>query len=148
MRWRTARSASIAERTSRLPLVSKALYRIDHVTSMPGIALGAVAAILVAVLLGAIWGFPSTWIVAFETTTSAVTLLMVFTIQHTQGREQAATQRKLDELLHAIPGASESLMLLEEAPPEVILETEQVQRGQLEDSGGAPAPTGGTSRGR
>jgi len=125
---------SIAQKTSRLPILSKALYRIDHVTSLPGIALGAVVAIAIAVVVGAILGFPSEWVDAFEVTASALTLLMVFTIQHTQGREQAATQRKLDELLRALPGASASLMLLEEAPPEVMLETEQVQREQLEES--------------
>ena len=130
-------STSIAQKTSRLPLVSKALYRIDHVTSRPGIAVGAIVAILVAVGLGALFGFPSAWVVAFETTSSALTLLMVFTIQHTQGREQAATQRKLDELLQATPGASESLMLLEEAPPEVMLETEQVHRDLREEAGDA-----------
>jgi low affinity Fe/Cu permease len=35
---------------------------------------------------------------------SAVTLVMVFAIQHPQGREQAATQRKLDELIRALSG--------------------------------------------
>lgn len=134
-RWRTMTFSSITQKTSRLPLVSKALYRIDHVTSKPGIAVGAIFSILVAVGVGAIFGFPSSWVTAFETTSSAVTLLMVFTIQHTQGREQAATQRKLDELLQATPGASDSLMLLEEASPEVMLETEQVHRELREEAG-------------
>jgi low affinity Fe/Cu permease len=53
---------------------------------------------------------------------------MVFTIQHTQAREQAATQRKLDELIRALPGASEKLMMLEEAPREVMQEVEEDQR--------------------
>jgi low affinity Fe/Cu permease len=64
---------------------------------------------------------------------SSVTLLMVFTIQHTQGREQAATQRKLDELLRATPGAAEALMMLEEAPREFMLEVEDKQRGVRAD---------------
>jgi low affinity Fe/Cu permease len=59
---------------------------------------------------------------------------MVFTIQHTQSREQAATQRKLDELLRALPGAAESLMMLEEAPKEFILEVEEEQREVRSDS--------------
>jgi low affinity Fe/Cu permease len=53
---------------------------------------------------------------------------MVFTIQHTQTREQAATQRKLDELLRAMPGAAESLMMLEEAPEAFIRDVEEGQR--------------------
>jgi low affinity Fe/Cu permease len=77
--------------------------------------------------------------VGFEVSTSSVTLVMVFVIQHTQGREQAATQRKLDELLRAIPGAAESLMMLEEAPQEFMLEIEENQRGTRSGSVGDDA---------
>ena len=56
----------------------------------------------------------------FETGTSAITLVMLFVIQHTQSREQAATQRKLDELLRALPGAETGLMLLEEASDDAM----------------------------
>jgi low affinity Fe/Cu permease len=88
------------------------------------VAIGLVAALL----MGASLGFPQGWLSAFEVATSTVTILMVFMIQHTQGREQAATQRKLDELLKALPGAEESFMVLEEAPQEVLLEIEEDQR--------------------
>jgi len=54
-------------------------------------------------------------VTTFTTSTSTVTLIMVFAIQHTAGREQTAVQRKLDELLRAVPGAAEGLILLEEA---------------------------------
>ncbi len=79
-------------------------------------------------------GFPGGWVVAFEVTVAALTLMMVFTIQHTQSREQAATQRKLDELLRAVPGAAASLMMLEEAPKETLLEVEDEQRGVRSES--------------
>jgi hypothetical protein len=52
----------------------------------------------------------------FQTLASATTLAMVFVIQHTQSRAQAATQRKLDEILRASPEADNSLITLEEAP--------------------------------
>jgi low affinity Fe/Cu permease len=67
-------------------------------------------------------------VAGFEVFVSAVTLVMVFAIQHTQGREQAATQRKLDELIRALPGADESLMMLEEAPRALMLDVENEQR--------------------
>ena len=67
-------------------------------------------------------------VAAFELSASSATLIMVFAIQHTQGREQAATQRKLDELIRAFPGANESLMMLEEAPREFMLDVEDEQR--------------------
>ena len=51
----------------------------------------------------------------FQTLVAALTLAMVFVIQHTQARQQAATQRKLDEILQAMPGADNSLLTLEHA---------------------------------
>jgi len=41
---------------------------------------------------------------------------MVFAIQHTQARQQSATQRKLDELLRAQPLADNRIIAVEEAP--------------------------------
>jgi low affinity Fe/Cu permease len=77
---------------------------------------GVVGALLIsAIVVGVILRFPDTWVVAFQSTTPAVTLAMVFVIQHTQSREQAATQRKLDEFLRALPEARTGLIMLEEA---------------------------------
>jgi len=118
----------ISRRTAQLPLVSKVLYRIDHYSSMPVVAISGVALLVVFLVVGGFLGFPNQWVVGFEVTVAALTLMMVFTIQHTQSREQAATQRKLDELLRAVPGAAASLMMLEEAPKETILEVEDEQR--------------------
>lgn len=50
--------------------------------------------LFVAVVVGAALGFPTAWNIGFEVGTSSITLIMVTIIQHTQGREQAATQRK------------------------------------------------------
>jgi low affinity Fe/Cu permease len=60
-------------------------------------------------------GFPAGWETIFETVISALTLVMVFVIQHTQARHQRATQRKLDEILLAMPGTDNSLLTLEHA---------------------------------
>lgn len=91
-------------------------------------ALTVIAAVICLVVVGATLGFPSSWVAGFEVFVSAITLVMVFAIQHTQGREQAATQRKLDELIRALPGADESLMMLEEAPRALMLDVENEQR--------------------
>ena len=103
------------------------------------VTIAALLAALIAVGIGL--GFRTGWVVVFEVTTSSITLLMVFVIQHTQGREQSATQRKLDELLRAIPGAAESLMMLEEAPQEFMLQVEEDQRDTRSDSIGDDAPS-------
>ena len=43
-------------------------------------------------------------------------LVMVFVLQHTKMRQQAAVQRKLDEILRVLPGADQRLLHLETAP--------------------------------
>jgi low affinity Fe/Cu permease len=122
------RQRRLVHRTEQLPRTSRILYRIEHYTSFPAVALAVVVAVLGLVILGAVLGFPDAWVTAFQVSVAAITLVMVFAIQHTQGREQAATQRKLDELIRALPGANESLMMLEEAPGDVMLNVEEEQR--------------------
>jgi low affinity Fe/Cu permease len=127
------RRSRVAARVEQRTAGSRWLYLVDHYSSLPAVAL-AVAAVLVGALsAGIALGFPSGWVVAFESGTSAVTLAMVFVIQHTQSREQAATQRKLDELLRALPGAQSGLIMLEEASEEIMNEVEEEQR-QLKQS--------------
>jgi low affinity Fe/Cu permease len=112
------------------------LYRVEHYSSLPGVALSIVAALVALVATGAALGFPTGWVAGFEVGTSAITLMMVFAIQHTQAREQAATQRKLDEILKALPGAADHLIMLEEAPREVMQQVEAQQREARSDSVG------------
>jgi low affinity Fe/Cu permease len=121
-------SKVISRKTSQLPTLSKMIYHVDHYTSMSVVVMSFTTGLIAMLILGAVLGFPSSWVVSFEVAVSSVTLLMVFTIQHTQGREQEATQRKLDELLRATPGAAESLMMLEEAPKEFMIEVGENQR--------------------
>ena len=98
------------------------------------------------VALGASLGFPSGWTTGFEVATSILTLMMVLVIQHTQGREQAATQRKLDELLRASPGADRALIMLEEESDDTIKDVEDSQRLSKPDQthGGEPDDENGT----
>ena len=48
---------------------------------------------------GPLFGFSDSWQLAINTTTTIVTFLMVFLIQNTQNRDNAALQAKLDELI-------------------------------------------------
>jgi low affinity Fe/Cu permease len=118
----------ITNRTAQLPKASRILYKIEHYTSLPAIALIVTAVVVCLVATITALSFPGTWVDGFEVFASAATVVMVFAIQHTQGREQAATQRKLDELIRALPNANESLMMLEEASQEVMLKVEDDQR--------------------
>jgi low affinity Fe/Cu permease len=119
----------VIPRTEQRTVGSRWLYRIDHYTSQPIVAVTAIVLLISALVIGIALGFPARWVTAFETAASGVTLVMVFVIQHTQGREQAATQRKLDELLRALPEAENDLMMLEEASEETMKRVEVGQRG-------------------
>lgn len=118
----------IEHRTSQLPIWSRLLYKIEHYTFLPIVALGLTVAVIALVVIIGVRGFADHWVDGFEMSVSTLTLVTVFAIQHTQGREQAATQRKLDELIRATPGADESFMMLEEAPPQTMLKVEGEQR--------------------
>jgi low affinity Fe/Cu permease len=144
----------IEHRTSQLPIWSRILYKIEHYTVLPAVALVVTAVVVVLLVVIAALGFPNDWVASFEISVSSVTLVMVFAIQHTQGREQAATQRKLDELIRALPGADESLMMLEEAPREFMLDIEVEQRDvrlkstdrEADERGGGNVPLGRKTR--
>ena len=82
--------------------LSWAVHVVDRTTSRPAAA-GVVAGIVIAFGVAlVIAGFPTTWETAFAALCAAVTSVMVFAIQHTQSREQAATQLKLDRA-HSCP---------------------------------------------
>ena len=74
------------------------------------------------------------WLTAFECLAAAVTLVMVFALHHSQFRQQAALQRKLDEILRVLPGADSRLVHLESVSPGEFDAVEQRQaqlRGRM-----------------
>ncbi len=127
----------VIPRTEQRTPGSRWLYRIDHYSSQPTCAIVVIALLVCSIITGVVLRFPAHWVTAFETGASGVTLVMVFVIQHTQAREQAATQRKLDELLRALPEAQSDLMMLEEDSEETMKRVEADQR-DLKRSGSPP----------
>ena len=83
------------------------------------------ALIVVFAVVLAIARFPITWQTAFSAVCAGVTTIMVFTIQHTQSRQQAATQLKLDELIRALPDADDHLVQVEAGSDSELVELEQ-----------------------
>jgi low affinity Fe/Cu permease len=104
------------EQVDQRHLGSRVLHAVDRWAARPTLALGAVAAVVLWVLVSVVFRFPARLENVFWTLAAATTLIMVFVIQHTQARAQEATQRKLDEILRASPRADNSLITLEEAP--------------------------------
>jgi low affinity Fe/Cu permease len=95
---------------------SRQLHRLGEITAhaWAGVTVTVVAVGWVA--YGAVAGFTAQWQAILTSTAAIVTVVMVFAIQHTQSREQAALQRKLDELVRALPGADNRLISVEAAP--------------------------------
>lgn len=95
--------------------ISRTLSWLDRLSSHPLLALVVLTVSAAWLIFNAVVGFPSRQARIFQTVVGAVTLTMVFVIQHTQARQQSATQRKLDEILHALPEADNALLTLEHA---------------------------------
>lgn len=118
-------------------LLSRVLTGAERVTSRPLLALLVLGADAVWVVYSVAARFPSRVEVVFQTLVAALTLAMVFLIQHTQSREQAATQRKLDEILQALPGADNTLLSLEHASDQELRDTrdthQAIRQAALED---------------
>jgi low affinity Fe/Cu permease len=73
----------------------------------------AVAAVLLWLLAGPVFGYSDTWQLTINTGTTIVTFLMVFLIQRSQNKDALAIQLKLDELVAALDGASNRLIDVE-----------------------------------
>lgn len=86
----------------------------------PAAVIGSIVIILMWALVGPFFAFSDTWQLWVNTGTTILTFNMVFIIQATQNRSDAATQAKLDELINAVSEARNRVIDLEDDPDEVI----------------------------
>jgi low affinity Fe/Cu permease len=96
---------------------------------------GRPSAFLLCCLIVAVWGltgplfhYSDTWQLVINTGTTIVTFLMVFLIQNTQNRDNAAVQAKLDELIRASKAKNEFIgieHLSDEELDEILEKCEQ-----------------------
>lgn len=77
----------------------------------------AVTCVIVWALSGPAFGYSDTWQLVINTSTTIITFLMVFVIQHTQNSDTIALHIKIDELLRTLEGPNAALMDLEELSP-------------------------------
>jgi low affinity Fe/Cu permease len=115
------------EHSSLLQRISRILHWVGELTSRSGTAVVATVLIAIFMIFLGVNGFPGTWETTFATVVSAITLIMLFVIQHTQARHQKVLQIKLDELIRASPRADDLLVHLEVAPDDEVLEREKEQ---------------------
>src|ERR1051326_9283265 len=70
----------------------------------------AVLVIVVWLASGPLFHFSDTWQLVINTSTTIVTFLMVFLIQHTQNKDTRAIELKLNEIVTSIHGTSNRLI--------------------------------------
>lgn len=107
----------------RRSLLSRLLTGVDRLTSHPQLVLLVLVTDVAWIAYSVAARFPTRIEAVFQTMVAALTLAMVFLIQHTQSRQQSATQRKLDEILQALPGADNTLLSLEQASDQELRTT-------------------------
>jgi low affinity Fe/Cu permease len=78
---------------------SEAANAVARQAGRPAAFALAVSCILIWGLSGPLFGYSDTWQLIINTGTTIVTFLMVFLIQNSQNRDNAAIQVKLDELI-------------------------------------------------
>ena len=96
--------------------------RATQWTGRPAAFAIAVGIVLLWIATGPVFHFSDTWQLVINTGTTVVTFLMVFLIQHAQNKDTRAIELKLNELVAAMPGASNRLIDVE-ALSEEELET-------------------------
>jgi len=89
----------------------------NSVTNAAGSSVGFTAAFALVILWaasGPLFGFSTPWQLIINTTTTIITFLMVFVIQHAQNRDTLAIQLKLNELIASNSAANNRLVDIED----------------------------------
>jgi low affinity Fe/Cu permease len=98
----------------------------EHQVSRPGSSVAAIVFVVLWFISGPLYGWSNAWQLTINTTSSVITLIMVFLIQHTQRRDTQAIQLKLDELIRVNSEARNELISLEAKPENAVDEIREV----------------------
>ena len=69
--------------------------------------------VLLWAITGPFFNYSDTWQLIINTSTTVITFWLVFIIQYTQNRDNRALHLKMDELVSAVPKASDELIEVE-----------------------------------
>ncbi len=128
----------MAGETNRRGLDQTFTRLANRFSAWTGSASGFMAALVVVCLwamAGPFVGFSDFWQLTINTGTTIVTFLMVFLVQNSQNRDTHALQIKLDELIRATAGASNSLLDIEAMSSEQIEKLHTRYRAIAEQAG-------------
>lgn len=106
---------------------------VADILGTPAAFFVALALILIWAMTGPLFHFSDTWQLLVNTGTTIATFLIVFLIQNTQNRDARALHLKLDEVIHSMRKARNSLIDLENCTDEELdslqREFEKVRNG-------------------
>ena len=103
-------------------LFEKIAGKITHGTGSPLAFIIASIVILVWLVSGPLFGYSDTWQLIINTSTTIITFLMVFVIQHSQNKDTMALQLKLNELIASHDRASNRLIDVEDLTEEELVQ--------------------------
>ena len=106
----------------------------SHFAGKPQAFLAAVLIVLAWAVTGPLFGYSDTWQLVINTSTTIVTFLMVFLIQHTQNRDSLAVQLKLAELIIALRGAENRVATIEDMEEGELERLHQEYRARAEQT--------------
>ena len=114
------RRAGASEPTTVNRWFHKFACKTSDVMGSPWSFFIAIAVIVTWAVTGPIFHYSDSWQLIINTSTTIITFLMVFLIQNTQNRDAKTFHLKLDELIHAIKGARNKMIDLENMTDEEL----------------------------
>jgi low affinity Fe/Cu permease len=115
-------------------LFSDLACKTSHLAGKPLTFLVAVLVVVVWAASGPLFGFSDTWQLVINTSTTIITFLMVFLIQHTQNRDTLALQLKLAELIIAAQDAENRIATAEDLSEDDLEELHEGYRKRAEET--------------
>jgi low affinity Fe/Cu permease len=115
-------------------LFSVMATRTAHFTGHPLAFALAAAVVIIWALTGPLFNYSDTWQLVINTSTTIITFLMVFLIQHTQNRDTLAIQVKLAELIMAVKQAENRLATVEDLSEEELETLHEQYRKRAEET--------------
>lgn len=103
-------------------LFEKIAAKITRGTGSPIAFIVAALLIIVWLVSGPLFGYSDTWQLIINTSTTIITFLMVFVIQHSQNKDTMALQLKLNELIASHDKASNRLIDIEDLTEEELVQ--------------------------
>lgn len=115
-------------------LFSQLACQTAHLAGKPLAFIIAVTLLLLWAATGPIFNFSDTWQLIINTSTTIITFLMVFLIQHTQNRDALAVQLKLSELIIAVREAENQMAAAEDLTEEELEQLHEEYRQRAEQT--------------